>query len=64
MIIKTIGDKRNMTHKHYINQHMQMIERRLKFVIDRHPQLLNAINGTKNHPLIRKKSRIRAQWLD
>ena len=54
MIIKTIGDKCNMTHKHYINQPMQMIERRLNFVIHRHPQLINPLDRTKNHPLIRK----------
>ena len=61
MIIKTIDDKFNMTHKHYYNQPMQMIERRLNFVIDRRPQLINAIDRTKNYPLIRKYSHIRAQ---
>ena len=64
MIIKTIGDKCNMTHKHYITQPIQMIERRVNFVIDRRSQLINALDRTKNHLLIRKFSHIRAQRFD
>ena len=60
MIIKTTNDKCNMTHKHYINQPIQMIERRLNFVIDSCPQLINALDRNKNHCLIRKYSHIRA----
>ena len=30
-IIKTISDKRYMTYQHYINNHMEMVERRLNF---------------------------------
>ena len=40
---------------------MQMVEGRLNFVIDRRLQLINAFDRTKNHPLIRKYSHIRAQ---
>ena len=61
MIIKTISDNCNITYKHYINQPMQMIERRLNFVIGRSPQLINVLDRSKNHPLIRKSSHIRAQ---
>ena len=50
-----------MTHNHYLNQPIQMIERRLKFVIDRCPQLINALDRTKSHPLIRKYSHICVQ---
>ena len=54
MIIKTTSDKCNLTYKYYINQTLQMIERRLNFVIDRKPQLINVLDLIKNHPLIRK----------
>ena len=60
MIIKTNSDNCNMTHKHYINQLMQMIERRLNFVFDRRLQVINALDCNKNHPLIRKFCHIRA----
>ena len=61
MIIKTTTDKHYMTQKYYIEHLMQMIERRLNFVIDTHPQLINALNRNKNHPLIRIYSHIRTQ---
>ena len=61
MIIKTTSDKCNMTHKHYSNQPMQMIERRLNFNFFRRPQLINALDRGKNHPLIRKYSHIPTQ---
>ena len=44
-----------------MKQPMHAIERRLNFVIDRHPQLINAMDRSKIHPLIRKYSHIRAQ---
>ena len=43
-----------MTHNHYLSQPMQMVERRLNFVIDRCPQLINALDRSKTYPLIRK----------
>ena len=61
MIIKTIGDKCIITYKHYIDQPMHMIGRRLNFVVNRRPQLINALDRSKNHPLIRKFSHIGAQ---
>ena len=33
---------------------MSMLERRINMIIAKNPQLLNALDGTKNHPLIRK----------
>ena len=59
-IIKTISDECNITYKHYIDQPMQMVEIRLNFVFDIPPQLINALDCSRNHPLIRKYSHIRA----
>ena len=58
MIIKTITCKCNMSYKHYINQPMSMLERRINMIIAKNPRLINAIDRTKNHPLIRKYSHI------
>ena len=43
-----------MTHKYYNEHPNQMIKRTLNFAIDRCPQLINALERSKNHPLIRK----------
>ena len=56
MIIETTTDKHYMTHNHYLNQPMQMVERRLNFVIDRCPQLINALDRSKKLHLDRKNS--------
>ena len=61
MIIKTIFDKFKMTYKEDMKQPMHAIERRLNFVIGRHLQLINVLDRSKNHPLIRKYSQIRTQ---
>ena len=58
MIIKTITCRCNMSYKHYIINPMSMLERRINMIIARNPQLLNASDRTKNHPLIRKYSQI------
>ena len=47
-----------MSYKYYINQPMSMIERRINFIIARNPQIINALDRTKNHPLFRKYSHI------
>ena len=47
-----------MTYKHYINQPMSMCERRLNLIIAKNPHLINSIDRSKNHPLIRKYSHI------
>ena len=58
MIIKTISCMCNMSYKYYINQPMSMLERRINMIIDKNPQSINALDRTKNHPLIRKYSSI------
>ena len=61
MIFEITTDKHYITHKQYMNQPMQIIERRLNFVIDRCPQLINALDRSKNHPLIRNYSHMFVQ---
>ena len=58
MIISTISCMCNMSYKYYINQPMSMLERRINMIIDKSPQLINVLDRTKNHPLIRKYSHI------
>ena len=47
-----------MTYKYYMNLPMSMVERRINFIIAKHPHLINTLDRTKNHPLIRKYSYI------
>ena len=54
MIIKTISCKCNMSYKYYINHPMSMVERRINMNIAKNPLLVNALDRTENHPLIRK----------
>ena len=58
MIINTISCKCNMSYKHYINHPMSMLARRINFIIAKNPKLINLLDRTKNHPLIRKYSHI------
>ena len=58
MNINTFSCKCNMSYKHYINQPMSMLERRINFIIAKNPQLIKCLNRNKNHPLIRKYSHI------
>ena len=58
MIIKTISCVCKMSYKYFINQPMSMLERRINMIIARNPQLINALDRTKNHPLIGKYSHI------
>ena len=58
MIINIISCKCNMSHKHYINHPMSMLERRINMIIAKNPQLINSLDRDKNHPLIRKNSHI------
>ena len=58
MIINTISCLCNMTYKHYSNNPMSMLERRINFTITKNPQLSNALKGNKNSPLIRKYNQI------
>ena len=58
MIINTISCLSNMTYKYYLNNPMIMLERRINFIISKNPQLINALNRNKNHPLIRKYNHV------
>ena len=58
MIINTISCLCNMTYKSYLNNPMSVLERRINFIISKNPQLINALNRKKNHPLIRKYNQI------
>ena len=50
MNINTISCKCNMSDKHYINQPMSMLERRINMIIAKNPQLINSLDRNKNHP--------------
>ena len=54
MIINTISCECNMSYKNYINHPMSMLKRRINMIIAKNPQLINSLDRTKNHPLIRK----------
>ena len=58
VIIKAISDKRYMTYQHYINNPMQMVERRFNMIIAKNPHLINLLNRRLCNPLIRKHSHI------
>ena len=58
MIIQTISNRRDMTYKRFINHPMSMCERRLNLIIAKNPHLINSLDRSKNHPLIRKYSHI------
>ena len=59
MIINTISCLYNMTYKYYLTNPMSMLERRINYIIAKNPQLINALDRNKNHPLIRKYSYIK-----
>ena len=56
MYIKTFSDKRCMTYKQYLKHPMQMVERRLHMIIAKNPHLINSLNRTLCHSLMRKYS--------
>ena len=58
MIIDTISDRCNVTYDQYMKYPMSMGERQINFNIARNPGLINTLDRTKNHPLIRKFSHI------
>ena len=58
MNINTISCKCNMSFKHFKNQPMPAVERRINMIIAKSPQLINSLDRNKNHPLIRKFSHI------
>ena len=58
MIIKTVSDRCNMTYKHYLHQPMHMVELKLNMNFAKNPQMINSLDRSKNHPLIRKYSHV------
>ena len=58
MIINTISCLSNMAYKYYLLMPMSMSERRMNYIINKNPRLINALNRNKNHPLIRKYKHI------
>ena len=59
MIINTISCLSNMAYKYYLTCPMSMLERRINFIINKNPELINSIDRNKNHPLNRKYSHIK-----
>ena len=47
-----------MNYKYYLNQPMQMIERRLNMIFATNSQLIISLNRGSDHPLIRKNIQI------
>ena len=45
-----------MTYKHYTNNPMHKVERRLNMIGGRNPHLINVLERRVNHSLIRKNS--------
>ena len=43
-----------MTYKYYLKNPMSMLERRIIFINNKNPELINALDRIKNHALIRK----------
>ena len=56
--IEKISDKESLSYEHYIKKPIHMFERRLNMIISRKPHLINALDISVNHPLIRKVSHI------
>ena len=48
MNINTISYKCNMSYRHYINQPMPAVERRINMIIAKNPQLINSLDRNKN----------------
>ena len=47
-----------MTYKHYLNNPMQIVERRLNMIIAENPHRINKLDRFKQHPLIRNFSHV------
>ena len=54
MNISTVESKMYMIYGNYTNHPMQAVERRLNKIISRTPHLINSVNRSRIHPLIRK----------
>ena len=47
-----------MSYRYYVNSPMSMIERRMNIVIAKSPELINSLDIIKNHPLVKKYSKV------
>ena len=56
MTITTISKKRYITYDSYIKQPRQWVETNWNMLISKNPHLVNALERSINHPLIRKYS--------
>ena len=58
MNIKTIVKKLDMSYDFYIKQNMHAVEWKLNVIINKNNKLINKLDRSKRHPLIRKYSHI------
>ena len=58
LTINTINCRCNMTYEHYMTLPMHMCERSINMIIAKNPQLLNALDRSKNGTLIKIYSHI------
>ena len=58
MTINIISNRCIMRYENYINQPMSLRELKIILNITRNPHLINSLDRSKNHPLIRKYSHI------
>ena len=56
--IITIADKMNKTYDFYIKHNTCAFELKLNMILAKNPHLINSLNRSHNHPLIRKYSHI------
>ena len=54
MNISTINDKMYMTYDIYFKHPVQTLELKLNMIVAKNPQLINSLNRSHIHPLIRK----------
>ena len=54
--IRLFSDKCNVTYEYYMIQPMQSVELRINMIIAKNPKMINSLDRSKNHPLIRKDS--------
>ena len=51
-----IADKMDMTYEYYFRHNMNAVERNLNMIIAKNPHLINSLNRSRHHPLIRDYS--------
>ena len=59
MKISIVNDKMYMTYDNYFKHPMQAIESKLNMLFAENPHLINSLNRSHIHPLIKKYSHIR-----